>query len=59
MNHGSGDQLRMVAGKCRHFSNKGVDVLDREITCGICQNWDGSKCVIGVFDKVLTSLDQT
>lgn len=59
MNYGSVEQQRAVAGNCKHFNNKSIDITDREVMCGICKNWDGAKCKIGVFDKVLTSLDQT
>ena len=59
MNSGSSNQMRSVAGSCKHFNNKGINVQPSDISCGICKNWDGVKCSIGAFDKVLTSLDQT
>jgi hypothetical protein len=59
MHYGSVTQLRAVAGSCKQYNSKISGALSGEISCASCNNWDGVKCKIGVYDKVLTSLDQT
>jgi hypothetical protein len=29
------------------------------VSCGNCHNWQNERCVVNLFDKVLSSLDQT
>jgi hypothetical protein len=65
MNYASDDQLTAVAQSCKYY-NSGqetpkitMSARAEEISCGSCKNWDGTRCTIDVFDKVLTSLDQT
>lgn len=58
MNFASKEQMRAVAGSCKHFNKTRNLSSDRDASCGVCKNWDGNKCQIGVFDRVLTSLDQ-
>ncbi|MDK2798609.1 MAG: hypothetical protein PWP27_533 [Clostridiales bacterium] len=64
MNHASKNQLTAVAQACDHFDSSGVinskvSTEAENISCRMCKNWDGEKCIINVFDNVLTSLDQT
>ena len=64
MNRASEQQLMAVAQSCRHFNSGGtinsvVSTTAENVSCHICKNWDGRKCVIDVFDTVLNSLDQT
>ena len=63
MNYASDDQLTAVAQSCRDFEMGGPPIAKNstsaeEISCEFCDHWDGARCVINVFDKVLTSLDQ-
>lgn len=66
MNYASEDQLIAVGQSCRDFeartrgfiSSTGSTTAEN-ISCDECKHWDGEKCRINVFDKVLTSLDQT
>ena len=60
----SEQQLMAVAQSCRHFDSEGIvnsmtSTTAENVSCHMCKNWDGRKCVIAVFDTVLTSLDQT
>ncbi|MBZ4644991.1 MAG: hypothetical protein PWR27_791 [Petroclostridium sp.] len=64
MNYASENQLIAVAQSCDHFNSGGTanskfSTGAENISCRVCKNWDGKKCVINVFDNVLTSLDQT
>lgn len=59
MHNGSVTQMRAVAGSCKQYNSKGASAFNGEISCASCNNWDGVKCKINVYDKVLTSLDQT
>ncbi len=64
INFASDEQLRAVAQSCIHFNSGGKiqsisSTQAENISCNICKNWDGERCVIDVFDNVLTSLDQT
>lgn len=64
MNYASTDQLIAVAQACKFFDNGGSKLCKystkgEEISCELCKHWDGERCVINVFDNVLTSLDQT
>lgn len=66
MNFGSEDQLTAVAQSCRDFESNTRGYIGsvmssaaEQISCSVCDHWDGAKCQIDVFDKVLTSLDQT
>jgi len=64
-NYASEHQLIAVAEACNEFSaREGVRSTmsamgSDEISCRMCEHWDGKRCVINVFDTVLTSLDQT
>ncbi len=66
MNFASEDQLIAVGQSCRDFESRASGFVSgtgsttaENISCGACKHWDGTRCVIDVFDKVLTSLDQT
>ncbi|MCG8502794.1 MAG: hypothetical protein MJB12_20605 [Firmicutes bacterium] len=63
MNYAGEAQLMAVAQSCQYFDSGGtinstVSAAAENISCNICRNWDGKKCVINVFDNVLTNLDQ-
>lgn len=62
-NYANEDQLVAVAQSCDHFNSGGLvnnklSTTAERVSCRMCKNWDGEKCVIDVFDPVLTSLDQ-
>lgn len=62
-NYASEDQLTAVAQSCSHFNSGGMinsrlNAAAEGISCRICRNWNGQRCVINVFDNVLTSMDQ-
>lgn len=63
MNYANQEQLYAVGQACPHFNPEKTITNQstgaNEISCLICKNWDGEKCVIDVFDDVLLSLDQT
>ncbi|MGE4282530.1 MAG: hypothetical protein AB7G87_02295 [Clostridia bacterium] len=64
MNHASEAQLMAVAQLCDHFNSGGavnskVSAAAENVSCEMCNNWNGERCVINVFDNVLTSMDQT
>ena len=67
VNYASEDQLRGVAQVCGYFDPRKIKGLTasvqrmdvNNVTCANCNHWDGEKCVIDVFDKVLASIDQT
>lgn len=60
----SKDQLMMVAINC-----PGYEATNNNFTnsiganncksCDNCNNWQNHKCIINLFDEVLTSIDQT
>jgi len=60
----SRDQLMMVAINCPGYeptqnnftSSIGADNCK---SCDNCHNWKDHNCTINLFDKVLTSIDQT
>lgn len=58
----SREQLMAVALSCREYDPQysfTSSVNYEGASCERCSHWDGEKCVIHVFDKVLTGLDQT
>lgn len=62
-NYASDDQLTAVAQSCDHFNSGGLinskfNAAAESISCNMCRNWNGTKCIINVFDNVLTSMDQ-
>ncbi len=64
INYASDEQLRAVAQSCIHFNSGGgsfsvTSAKAENISCNVCRNWNGERCVINVFDDVLMSLDQT
>lgn len=65
MNFASDGQLTAVGQSCRDFKpinqryvTSTMSTAAEDISCEVCQHWDGERCRINVFDKVLTSLDQ-
>ncbi|MDD4569055.1 MAG: hypothetical protein PHE70_02870 [Tepidanaerobacteraceae bacterium] len=36
-----------------------IEDLEKDVSCETCIHWEDNKCNINLFDKVLTSLDQT
>lgn len=66
MNFANEDQLIAVGQSCRDFEPRAQGFISsvrstaaENISCEACKNWNGTRCTINVFDKVLTSLDQT
>lgn len=64
MNYASDDQLIAVAQLCKFFDNGDLRINKlsfgaEEISCELCKYWNDDRCVINVFDHVLTSMDQT
>lgn len=60
----SRDQLMMVAVNCSGYEPLESNVIntigaDNCRSCDNCHNWQNQQCVVNMFDKVLTSLDQT
>ncbi|WHH58905.1 hypothetical protein [Petroclostridium sp. X23] len=63
-NHASESQLVAVAQSCHHFNSGGTvnskfSTAAENVSCRMCKNWNGERCVINVFDSVLTGMDQT
>lgn len=57
------DQLMSVAQSCRYFSSGGMAnganaAMHESISCRICKNSNGRKCVISAYDNVLTSMER-
>ena len=66
MNFASDDQLTAVGQSCRDYESQSRNFISsiasttaENISCKSCEHWNGAICTIDVFDKVLTSLDQT
>lgn len=60
----SRDQLMMVAVNCPGYEPLRKDVTntigaENSKSCDNCHNWQEHRCVVNLFDQVLTSLDQT
>lgn len=65
----STEQLKAVGRSCEDFeldhslygNSFVMSVTPQERSCEICRHWDVNKkeCRIGVFDEVLSSLDQS
>lgn len=36
-----------------------LEGIEKDVSCETCVHWVDNKCNIGLFDKVLSSLDQT
>jgi len=58
----SDEHLPAVAQRCKFLSigrNPGgrMEAASEGISCNICNNWDGRKCIRNVFDTVLSNLD--
>jgi len=63
MNYADENQLIAVAQSCNHFNSGGtvhskMSYAAENVSCRMCTNWDGERCIINVFDTVLASLDQ-
>jgi Tfp pilus assembly protein PilV len=56
----SREQLKAVAASCTKYQAEGftssAGAVDK--SCENCVNFDGYKCTVNAFDKVLTGLDQ-
>jgi hypothetical protein len=57
----SSEQKKAVAASCWGYRQEesltsSAGVLDK--SCENCGHWDGEKCIVDLFDKVLTGLDQ-
>ena len=66
MNDASYSQMKAVGESCPGYSpvHAQAGSITNALTagnrsCTLCRNWDRNRCVINLFDKVLTSLDQT
>jgi hypothetical protein len=62
MSSASRDQLKLVGLACPGYDSESLTSAsdsEKGRSCETCTNWDGEKCVINYFDKVLTGLDQT
>lgn len=64
MNSASRDQMNAVASYCEFYESADKRAAkmaknDQLMSCELCKNWDYNRCVINVFDNVLTSIDQT
>jgi hypothetical protein len=58
----STEQLMAVAFNCSDYSpviSSVTSSMNSDISCATCANYKNNKCVIDVFDKVLSGLDQT
>lgn len=60
----SKDQLMMVAVNCPGYKANENNVINSIgasncKSCNNCDNWQNHKCVVNLFDEVLTSVDQT
>ncbi|QCX34546.1 hypothetical protein FDN13_13015 [Caloramator sp. E03] len=56
------EQLMAVAASCSSYSPKATNSSYLNYggaTCELCAHWDGERCMINVYDKVLNGLDQT
>ncbi len=58
----SDEQKRYVAAVCPEYQSylelaTNGSSLENEITCDECIHWRNGRC--GIFDEVLTSIDQT
>jgi|GEM_PF-1159516 len=63
MDYAGDDQLTVVAQSCRHFnadSHKDAkfNTAHEDMSCGLCKNWVGNRCVKGVYDSVLADINQ-
>lgn len=62
-NYASEEHMIIAGQSCKFFKSvrsrerKFVDYSEG-VSCRICDNWDGSKCVVDSFDSVLTGLGQ-
>lgn len=57
-------QMKMIAVNCPGYEPVRNDVTntigaENSKSCGNCHNWQDNKCVVDLYDKVLSSLDQT
>lgn len=64
MNHASETQLMAVAQNCSYFDSvislRGFTSGPMQnYSCRNCKNWNGERCVINMFDKVIVDIDQT
>lgn len=60
-NSASHAQLEDVAAQCIHYTPESQESglgMSLAVSCNSCANWDGERCTINVFDKVLSSFDQ-
>lgn len=62
-NTASKEQMMMVAVSCPGYEpikNNVTNTIGAEDSksCGNCRNWQDHKCIVNLFDPVLTSLDQ-
>ena len=59
-------QLRSVGEMCPGYIQAGrtswalaAENIEKDVSCETCIHWEDSRCNIDLFDKVLSSLDQT
>ena len=62
MDYENDDRINDVAYSCRQFRSKGLGsgspgVASEGISCSVCKNWNGQKCVTSAYDSVIRSLD--
>ncbi|SKA84828.1 hypothetical protein SAMN05443428_10672 [Caloramator quimbayensis] len=56
------EQLMAVAASCSEYSPKKNDnsfLNYSGVSCENCSHYDGNRCMINVYDKVLNGLDQS
>lgn len=53
-------KLRAVGEVCDYYryENMMSSIDSNDVTCLSCGNWDGKKCAINVYDKVVAELEQ-
>jgi len=62
-NYASEEQMILAGQSCKFFKSvrsggkKFVDYTEG-VSCRICDNWNGSKCIVDSFNSVLTGLGQ-
>lgn len=63
MNYENEDNVLTAAQSCKYLrtgsnGRGGMSSAGEGVSCRICSNWNGDRCLIGASDSILTRMEQ-
>lgn len=63
MNYEGDEHIISAAQSCKHmksggFRNSRVSTAGENVSCRICSNWNGDRCIINASDSIFRRMDQ-